>query len=426
MVIDRDALIAENPALADAAELRECLWVNPGRRRWAEVSDHLPVSAADVRDAEVRLSRLAPLVARVFPETAAQRGIIESETRAIPAMAAAIGPVAGSLLIKLDSHLPVAGSVKARGGIYEVLKHAEGLALEAGLLTPRTNPAVLAEPRARAFFGEHVIQVGSTGNLGLSIGISSAALGFRAIVHMSADAKQWKKDLLRSHGVEVVEYAGDYGKAVEQGRAASALDPTSHFVDDENSLDLFLGYAVAARRLAPQLDAVGGRPSREAPLVVHLPCGVGGAPGGIAFGLKTVFGDAVRPWFVEPTHAPCMLVGMASGLHHRVSVADLGIDGVTEADGLAVGRASGLVGRIMEPVLEGIITVDDARLLPWLRQLDETEGIQIEPSAAAAFAGPTRLAETGLDQRYQPTAQLAWATGGALVPDEIMAGYLGR
>jgi D-serine dehydratase len=101
---------------------------------------------------------------------------------------------------------------------------------------------------------------------------------------------------------------------VAQGRKLSELDPMSYFVDDENSRTLFYGYAVAARRIARQLEERQVVVDDSHPLFVYLPCGVGGAPGGIAYGLRTVYGSAVHCFFVEPVESPCMLVGMATAL----------------------------------------------------------------------------------------------------------------
>ncbi|MCZ7839871.1 D-serine ammonia-lyase [Leclercia adecarboxylata] len=430
MTPQTQTLIAQYPLLNALIALKETTWLNPKATTLAEGLPHVGLTQADVDDAHARLARFAPYLAKAFPETAATNGIIESELVAIPGMHKRLETafditLPGTLLLKKDSHLPISGSIKARGGIYEVLTHAEKLALAAGLLTPEEDYSILLEPRFKDFFSQYSIAVGSTGNLGMSIGIMSARIGFKVTVHMSADAREWKKAKLRSHGVTVVEYEQDYGVAVEQGRKAAESDPNCFFIDDENSRTLFLGYAVAGARLKAQFADQGRVVDRDHPLFVYLPCGVGGGPGGVAFGLKLAFGDHVHCFFAEPTHSPCMLLGVYTGLHDQIAVQDLGIDNLTAADGLAVGRASGFVGRAMERLLDGFYTLSDQSMYDMLSWLAQEEQILLEPSALAGMVGPVRLATAG-HYALDNATHLVWATGGGMVPDEEMAKYLAK
>jgi D-serine dehydratase len=317
-----------------------------------------------------------------------------------------------------------------------VLKHAEDLALENGMLKIEDDYTVLAEAYFKDFFSQYALAVGSTGNLGLSIGIMGAALGFKTVVHMSQDAKAWKKNLLRSKGVQVVEYESDYSKAVEAGRIESLKDPKSYFIDDENSLDLFLGYGVAALRLEKQLVEMQVTVDREHPLFVYLPCGVGGAPGGICYGLKTVFGDHVHCFFVEPTHSPSMLIGLMTGENEKLRVFDLGLDNLTEADGLAVGRPSAFVGKVIGELISGIYTVKDDDLYRLLAMLKGSEQIAIEPSATPGLLGPVMLAGSDagkayihkhdLEKHMKNATHIAWVTGGLLVPEDLTQAFYQR
>ena len=190
---------------------------------------------------------------------------------------------------------------------------------------------------------------------------------------------------------------------------------------------------MAARRLQHQLVSAGITVDALHPLFVYLPCGVGGGPGGVAFGLKQIFGDAVHCVFAEPTHSPCMLLGVYTGLHDEVSVYDFGIDNRTAADGLAVGRPSGFVGRSMQRLLDGYYTLSDEQMYRLLALLHAEEGLKLEPSALAGLPGFLRVLQEqqgyrqrlGLDaQRLANATHLVWGTGGSMVPAQEMDAYL--
>lgn len=432
-----DRLREEFPILRAIEARQETTWINDRKLPFAQALAECSLTMEDVLDASDRLDRFADYFRTFFPETGKTNGILESPMQAIPRMQTALEEaygvsIPGKLWLKLDSHLPISGSIKARGGIYEVLKTAEDIAIRHGLLHPGDPYRVFGSEAFREVFSRYSIAVGSTGNLGLSIGIMSARLGFRVTVHMSADARQWKKDMLRSKGVTVVEYESDYSVAVEQGRRNAQGDPYCHFVDDENSKTLFLGYSVAALRLKKQLEENRIAVDGQNPLMVYLPCGVGGGPGGVAFGLKLVFGDAVHCFFAEPTHSCCMMLGMATGLNNEICVQDLGVDNRTIADGLAVGRASSFVGSIMSPFMSGCYSISDDRMSALLARLADAEGIYLEPSALAGMYGPVLTVTDDACRDYADRVSgadpgrithLVWATGGSMVPAEEMEKY---
>lgn len=430
----KDELFQLFPKLQNIKKRETVFWENT---KWMEKASSTSFSMEEVEDAEETLQRFSSYLKVAFPELQESNGFIESSVHRMNGMKTALEKqfhlsIPGQLLLKGDHELPISGSIKARGGIYEVLKHAERLALANGKLTKEDDYAVLASEELRTFFQQYTIAVGSTGNLGLSIGIMGKKLGFNVVVHMSSDAKQWKKAMLREKGATVIEYEADYSVAVEQGRLEAAQNPMCHFIDDENSKDLFAGYAVAAKRLKVQLEKTDVAVDAEHPLFVYLPCGVGGGPGGVAYGLREMFGQHVYIFFAEPTASPCMTIGLMTGLHDEISVEDIGLDNKTEADGLAVGRASKFVGKVMETYISGCYTVQDEELFTSLALAMDSEGLFLEPSAHAGMFGPIQLMTNGryflqkhhlLDKMEQAT-HLVWATGGSMVPQEMRQDYL--
>lgn len=420
-----NSFIESHPILQDIINAKPVTWLNPDRKS-VKYAPKFPITITDMNEAERLWLRFAPFFMKAFPETEKTQGILESPLREIPTMQHILsdnnGTIEGRLFLKCDNELPISGSIKARGGFYEIMKYAEKLALDAGMLKKEDDYSILTSAKFKQLFSKHSIGVGSTGNLGLSIGIISAKLGFQVKVYVSADAKQWKKDLLREKGATVIEFAADFSEAISTGRKRTQADRNAYFVDDEDSQDLFLGYSVGALRIAEQLKSQQITVDANHPLFVYSPCGVGGSPGGTAFGLKQIYGDHVHCFFVEPTHCPAVLTGLVTGEMSDISVQDIGLDNKTEADGLAVGRPSRFATEISKQLISGIFTIEDETLFTLLAELKDSENIFVEPSATAGLIGPQLMQKSGYAKMHnlnlENATHIAWATGGLLVPQQ--------
>jgi D-serine dehydratase len=78
------------------------------------------------------------------------------------------------------------------------------------------------------------------------------------------------------------------------------------------------------------------------------------------------------------------------------------------------------------------LTVPDSHFFEDLVELEETERMQIEPSAAAAFRGPEWLLDSDSGQAYlarhallehrENATHLLWTIGGPLVPEHQYRG----
>lgn len=425
--------INETEILQSIRKQKEIFWINPNLKETELANEQTRYSMATVQDVEDRLQRFASYFRLVFPETEKNDGLLESEITKLNGMTNWLEEqydqeLPGNLYLKRDDLLPISGTIKSRGAIYEVLKYAETLALDAGVLeSTEMDYEIFASEDFRLFFSDYNITVGTTGNLGISVGAMGRALGFEVTVHMSADARQWKKDYLRERGVEVVEHSTNFSKAVEIARYESNNNPNSYFVDDEHSEELFLGYTVGGYRMKQQLADEGIQVDEDHPLFVYLPCGIGGSPSGITFGLKQAFGDNVHCFFAEPTKMPSLLIGLGTQLFDKIAVDDIGLGSLTVADGLAVPRTSALVAKIMDHYFSGSYTLTDETFQAVLTNLYDQEEIFLEPAAVAGLPGPFKLLRSAdgrnyvkdhqLEDKLENATHIAWGTGGSMVPE---------
>ncbi len=156
--------------------------------------------------------------------------------------------------------------------------------------------------------------------------------------------------------------SGNMSRTTEKS-GKGALGSGPEHVDDENSRTLFLGYATAGKRLKEQLDEQKIVDTKIRSIrslsIFHADRG--------DTGLRRDSNGLCSASRSRCRLLVCCLV-VASGLHNEIAVQDIGLTGKTDADG----RPSAFAG-LMERVLSGEVTVEDRKLLQYMKLLMDTE-----------------------------------------------------
>ncbi|MDR2050711.1 MAG: D-serine ammonia-lyase [Deltaproteobacteria bacterium] len=418
------------PEIGDLADARPVFW---GRSQSLTASSAIVSSGftlQDVKDVALRLKRFSPFMTQIFPETSARGGVMESPLRESQAVLndlkkyRPLPPV--RLFFKMDNMLPLSASLKDRGGVYEVLKLAEDIGIYAKKLKWSDNYAKLNSLGMRNFFSKFSLSVSSVGNLGLAAGLMGKALGFSVSAHTSKETRAWKKDYMRSKGIEVIDYNVDCAEVLKKAREEAAADPACFFVGEENSRNVFLGYTTAGMNIKSNLCRLGIEIDGSRPLHVYIPCGSGLAASGLCLGLKLAFMDNVRCFLAEPVQAPSMLLGLGTRLFDKVSVRDIGLSGLTVADELSLCRPSSLACAVLREMADGCVTVEDDELFKLLTIVNTHERSKLEPSALAGLAAFMLTARNTLGAGFTQGVHLVWLSGGGLTPDNEWRSYYER
>ena len=209
----------------------------------------------------------------------------------------------------------------------------------------------------------------SSGNHAQALALAARLRGTRATIVMPKSAPAVKLAAVRGYGAEVV-LCEPTVFARESGVEAIIAETGAVLIHPFNDPRIVAGQSTAARELiedVPDLD------------LIVAPVGGGGLLSGTALAARH-FSTGTRVWGAEPSAADDAWRSLRSGrIEPAVSPPQ------TIADGLLTCLGE-LTFAVIREHAEGIVTVDDERIVETMRQVWERMKIVIEPSAAVPLA----------------------------------------
>lgn len=280
----------------------------------------------------------------------------------LPALARIAG--IGALHYKDESGRFGLGSFKALGGAYAV---ASLLAREVARTTGDDTVTIdsLRAGDHREAVSAITVCCATGGNHGRSVAWGAQMFGCRCVIFLHATVSAGRERAIAQFGADIVRSKGNYDDSVREAQDTAqregwfVVSDTSYEGYMDIPKDVMQGYTVMAA------EAIGELPYEGPPTHLFLQTGAGGMAAAVAAQFWQVYG-AARPTVVlaDPANAECWYETLKSGQPTTVE-GDLD----TMMAGLACGEISLLAWKILEPVAEAAVVIDDEAAAEAMRML---------------------------------------------------------
>lgn len=209
----------------------------------------------------------------------------------------------------------------------------------------------------------------SAGNHALGIAYHGGLLGIPVTVVMPRFAPLIKVSTCRQLGARVILH----GEALAEARTQAEMlahEQGLAFIHPFDNPQIMAGQGTMALEILEQTENIDA---------IVVPVGGGGLLAGMGTVIKAR-APHIQMIGVEPEHAACLSGAMAAGQPVPVELKP------TLADGLAVNQIGTQVFAALQPVLDEVVTVDEASLALAILRLIELEKSVVEGAGAAPLA----------------------------------------
>lgn len=251
--------------------------------------------------------------------------------------------VGGDIYLKMEN-LQKTGSFKVRGAANKIAK----------LSAQEKQNGVLAA---------------SAGNHAQGVAMAASRLEIPSMIVMPESAPLAKVSATEGYGAKVILSGGGYDEAYQKALALEA-ETGATFIHAFDDPDIIAGQGTIGLEILEDLPDLD---------IVLVPIGGGGLIAGISLAIKSLKPEA-RIIGVEASAAASMQAARKAGKPVTLDQAN------TLADGIAVKRAGDLTYRIIEPLVESIVTVEEEEISAAILTLIERSKSIVEGAGAVALA----------------------------------------